>query len=440
MSRIMREPVHKSDLTKKQRYRLGGAEYRAIVFLTRLVPIYYLVCAVGFGFIIRIYVAASTYAQDILRTTNSNGPVNEWFFSFFCSMSSFNNLGLIQVDASMVPFQSAPGLLLPIIFLVFAGNTAYAIFLRLIIWILYKLTPKSHVMKKETYRYLLDHPRRCYTSLFPATHTKWLVIALIGITAVEFTTFIALNFYLPVLSGINWGARVLDGFFQSVANRSAGYSIVDLMELNPGTQIVFIVAMYISPYPVTISMRNSNVYQERSLGIYGKQDDNEDDYEQEPQGPGLFPRLKRSATFNSALTSSKKVLKKPDFFVMTQIQRQLTSEICWVIVCIFAICVIESEAILAITPITIASIIFECVSAFANVGASTGYPHTTASQSQQYHPLSLPATIDRAILLPSEQLEEKEHQDHLLRRRNTSISVGDNGGEAVMFYNRSRTL
>lgn len=41
----------------------------------------------------------------------------------------------------------------------------------------------------------------------------------------------------------------------------AGYSIVDLMELNPGTQIVFIVAMYISPYPVTISMRNSNVYQ-----------------------------------------------------------------------------------------------------------------------------------------------------------------------------------
>lgn len=33
------------------------------------------------------------------------------------------------------------------------------------------------------------------------------------------------------------------------------------MKLNPGTQIVFIVAMYISVYPVAISMRNSNVYQ-----------------------------------------------------------------------------------------------------------------------------------------------------------------------------------
>lgn len=41
----------------------------------------------------------------------------------------------------------------------------------------------------------------------------------------------------------------------------AGYSVVDLMALNPGTQIVFIVAMYISVYPVAISMRNSNVYQ-----------------------------------------------------------------------------------------------------------------------------------------------------------------------------------
>lgn len=44
------------------------------------------------------------------------------------------------------------------------------------------------------------------------------------------------------------------------------------------------------------------------------------------------------------------------------------------------------------------------------------------------------------MLLPSEQLEEKEQQDHLLRRRNTSLSVTDGNGEPVMFYNRSRTL
>lgn len=91
---------------------------------------------------------------------------------------------------------------------------------------------------------------------------------------------------------------------------------------------------------------------------------------------------------SSIVTNSRKVLRKPDFFVMTQIQRQLTSEICWVICCIFAICVIESEAILSPSPITISTVIYECVSAFGNVGASTGYPNTSASQAQQYHTLS----------------------------------------------------
>ncbi|EPB86743.1 hypothetical protein HMPREF1544_06441 [Mucor circinelloides 1006PhL] len=454
MKRIMREPIHKSELTRQQRYRIGGAEYRAIDFLTILVPIYYLFCVLGFGFFLRIYVAASTYAQGVLETTNSTGPIDPWFYSFFLSLSSFNNLGLSLVDASMVPFQSAPCILILNMILILAGNTAYAIVLRLIIWILYKITPKTYIMRRETFRYLLDHPRRCYTTLFPATQTKWLLIVLIGITAVEFITFVALNYWLPVLSGLDWGARILDGLFQSVATRNAGYSVVDLMALNPGTQIVFIVAMYISVYPVAISMRNSNVYQERALGIYSGQDDDDGEYD-DSNAPTFIHRLKRQPTMSSIVTTSRKVLRKPDFFVMTQIQRQLTSEICWVICCIFAICVIESESIMSSSPITMSTVIYECVSAFGNVGASTGYPNTSASQAQQYHTLSklvliilmyrgrhrgLPAAIDRAVLLPSEQLEQKEQEDHLLRRRNTSISVGEGNGVPVKFYNRSRTL
>ncbi|CEP15149.1 hypothetical protein [Parasitella parasitica] len=454
MKRIMREPIHKSELTRQQRYRLGGAEYRAIDFLTILVPMYYLFCVLGFGFFIRIYVATSAYAQDVLKTTNQTGPIDMWLFSFFSSLSSFNNLGMSLVDASMVPFQSAPCILILSMILILAGNTAYAIILRLIIWFLYKITPKTYIMRRETFRYLLDHPRRCYTTLFPATQTKWLLIVLIGITIVEFVSFIALNYWLPVLSNLDWGARIMDGLFQSVATRNAGYSVVDLMALNPGTQIVFIVAMYISVYPVAISMRNSNVYQERALGIYSGQDDDDGDYDHS-SAPTFVHQLKRQPTLTSIMTTSRKVIRKPDFFVMTQIQRQLTSEICWVICCIFAICVIESESILSSSPITMSTVIYECVSAFGNVGASTGYPNTSASQAQQYHTLSklvliilmyrgrhrgLPAAIDRAVLLPSEQLEQKEQEDHLLRRRNTSISAGEGGDELIMFYNRSRTL
>lgn len=41
----------------------------------------------------------------------------------------------------------------------------------------------------------------------------------------------------------------------------AGFSVVSLADLNPGAQLVYIIAMYISVYPVAISMRNSNIYQ-----------------------------------------------------------------------------------------------------------------------------------------------------------------------------------
>lgn len=90
----------------------------------------------------------------------------------------------------------------------------------------------------------------------------------------------------------------------------------------------------------------------------------------------------------SIAQGTKKLLKGPDFFVITQIQRQLTSDICWVITGIFCICVIEAESIMSPSPVTIATVIYECVSAFGNVGASTGYPNTATSQAAQYRTLS----------------------------------------------------
>lgn len=90
----------------------------------------------------------------------------------------------------------------------------------------------------------------------------------------------------------------------------------------------------------------------------------------------------------SIAQNTKKLLKGPDFFVITQIQRQLTSDICWVITGIFLICVLEAESIMSPSPVTIATVIYECVSAFGNVGASTGYPNTATSQAGQYRSLS----------------------------------------------------
>lgn len=88
------------------------------------------------------------------------------------------------------------------------------------------------------------------------------------------------------------------------------------------------------------------------------------------------------------MTHSKKMLRGPDFFVLTQIQRQLTSDICWVIAGIFCINVLEATNIMSPSPVTLATVIYECVSAFGNVGASTGYPNTSTSQSAVYRTVS----------------------------------------------------
>ncbi|KAI7861994.1 cation transporter [Spinellus fusiger] len=370
----MREPINKSQLTKEQRYRLGGTEYRAIDTLSHIIPMYYVGFILVCGLLYRLYIACSSHARHVLQTSNDTGiPVNPWLFSFYISLSAFNNLGLSLVDDSMVPFQNSPFPLLLTAFLILIGNTGYAIMLRCILWLYSCCVPLSYGLLKETLHYLLDHPRRCYTTLFPAAQTRWLLGVLLMITMVEVVSFLALNYWLPVLEGISWGSRFMVGLFQSIATRNAGFNVVSLMDLNPGTQLVYIVAMYISVYPVSISIRNSNIYQERALGIFRHEQPHEHIHAQPKRRPTVTGRISTTRHFLS-----------PDFFVMTQIQRQLTSEICWLVVGVFLVCVIESGPIMQPSPITISSVIYECVSAFGNVGASLGYPNTAFSQAGQY--------------------------------------------------------
>ena len=51
--------------------------------------------------------------------------------------------------------------------------------------------------------------------------------------------------------------------------------MVNLQLLNPAILVSYLVMMYISVYPVAISVRRTNVYEEQSLGVYAA-DDEED--------------------------------------------------------------------------------------------------------------------------------------------------------------------
>ncbi|KAI7885216.1 cation transporter [Lichtheimia hyalospora FSU 10163] len=428
INEILRKPIDKSQLTREQRYRIGGLEYRAIDFLSKMIPIWYLSVNLIGSLALRIYIASSSYAQQVLETSNPT-PMDPWLFSFFVCISSFDNLGLSVLDASMVPFLNAPAPLLISAFMILLGNTGYPISLRAAIWCMHKLTPNEHTRK--TLRYLLEHPRRCYTNLFPSTQTWWLVIVVVVFNVVMTTVFLATNFWLPVLDGVSWPSRVLDGFFQGVSTRNAGFVVVNLLQVNPGTQICYIIFMYISVYPLAISIRNSNVYQERELGIYShtRQDDEE-------QGLGTI-KLRRKPTISSVMTSSRKLIsKRPSFYVMQQLQRQLAQEIVWLILGVFFICVIEAESIMSPSPITALTVLYECASAFGTAGSSTGFPGVSTSQSAQYHTLSklilialmirgrhrgLPSAIDRAVQLPSEELDEMDNKEQQLKQYHVDI-------------------
>jgi Trk-type K+ transport system membrane component len=58
-----------------------------------------------------------------------------------------------------------------------------------------------------------------------------------------------------------------------VSTRTAGVSVVNLQLLHAPLLVSYLVMMYISVYPVAISVRRTNVYEEQSLGIFAAEDE-----------------------------------------------------------------------------------------------------------------------------------------------------------------------
>jgi len=64
------------------------------------------------------------------------------------------------------------------------------------------------------------------------------------------------------------GIEFIDGLFQAFAVRAGGFYVVSIPTVRISLQVLYVIMMYISAFPVAITIRNSNVYEERSLGIY----------------------------------------------------------------------------------------------------------------------------------------------------------------------------
>lgn len=146
--------------------------------------------------------------------------------------------------------------------------------------------------------------------------------------------------------------------------------------------------MYISVFPIAMSVRGTNTYEDTALGKYATNSDPED----------------------TQSTSS---------YLMQHIRNQLSFDLWYIFLGTFCICAAEADKIMdrENAAFTVFSIIFECVSAYGNVGLSLGTSSTLTSLSGEFSTFSktvivavmwrgrhrgLPYALDHAVMLPEE--------------------------------------
>lgn len=176
------------DLSEAEREELGGIEYRSLKTLAIVLVSYFWFGTIFTTISLVPWIVNNARYGPIV---DAAGQSRTWW-GFFTAMSSFNDLGFSLTPDSMVSFQTAIWPLFVMSFMIIFGNTGFPVLLRFIIYCSSKLVPKNSGIWEEL-RFLLDHPRRCFTLLFPATATWWLFWVLVLLNGVDLVFFIILD-------------------------------------------------------------------------------------------------------------------------------------------------------------------------------------------------------------------------------------------------------
>ncbi|CAE6440813.1 unnamed protein product [Rhizoctonia solani] len=371
---------------------LGGVEYRALGALLWIIAAYHFGVQL-FGFVVFAPYSSMSKWAPVFREQQHRFVPPTWF-SAFQAVSAYTNTGMSLIDQSMVPFQTAYPMVIIIFFMILAGNTAFPIFLRFFIWLLSKVVGKrSH----ETLSFLLDHPRRCFTLLFPSHQTWFLLIVLVTMVITDWVSFMVLDIGNDVIEAIPVGTRIAIGLLQAGAVRAAGFATVSISALAPAVKVLYVTMMYVAVYPIALSVRATNVYEEQSLGVL---------------------ELLLEALLLLGFVGSLQVAWGS--YLAWHARKQLSFDMWWLAVALWLVCIIERSEIMnseSADWFNIFTIIFELVSAYGTVGLSLGLPTANYSFSGALRPLSkliicivmlrgrhrgLPHAIDRAVMFPWE--------------------------------------
>lgn len=370
--------------------KMGGIEYRSLKLMLKVAVGYFVglhllgvLCLLPW-----IYRSPAKY-QDYLA---EQGNDRAWW-AIYSSQTMISNLGFTLTPDSMVHFADATWPLLVMTFLAYAGNTCYPILLRLLIWSMAKIIPKNRSIQQPL-AFLLNHPRRCYTLLFPSTPTWILGFILFALNAIDIILIIVLDLNNPAVNYLEPGNRFVAALFQSASARHTGTATFNLANVSPAVQFSLLVMMYVAVYPIAISVRASNAYEDKPVAQYSHELELDDDANQSG-------------------------------YLMKHIRNQLSFDLWYIFLGTFCITAAEAGRIAdnADPAFSVFSIMFEVVSGYGNVGLSLGYPTNSASLSGEFTIFSklvicammirgrhrgLPYALDRAVMLPGYEEQSRD--------------------------------
>ncbi|KAF2289577.1 hypothetical protein GH714_037264 [Hevea brasiliensis] len=270
--------------------------------------------------LVLFYLAIVSSASNVLKTKG----LNKVTFSFFTIVSTFASCGFVPTNENMMVFSKNSGLLLILVPQVLLGNTLFPPCLRFSVWFLGKF------FKKEESGYLLSESNKGeigYLHLLPSLHSSLLVVTVFGFILIQFILFCSMEWNSDALSGLNSFQKIVGVLYQVVNTRHTGETIVDLSIVSPAILVLFIVMMYLPPYTSFLPVNDN------------------------PQTSGR-PKKRRG-----------KLLEDLIF-----------SQLSYLIIFIILICITERKKMKE-DPLNFnaLNIVVEVISAYGNVGFTTGY-------------------------------------------------------------------
>nr|CAB3468926.1 unnamed protein product [Digitaria exilis] len=263
-------------------------------------------------------------------------------FSASVTVSSFTNGGLLPNNEGMAIFSTNRGLLLLLAGQILAGNTLLPVFLRLVIWATRRLA-RVLTSRRGGFEELESMAKDAMASgfghlLLPGLQTVLLAVTVVTVAGAAAAMLCCLNWNSDVFAGLTAGEKVTNAVFMAVNVRQAGENSIDCSLVAPAVLVLFLAMMSVS---VRSGHRDIVLLTRRSSG------------EGEGKDGAAVKRKKRRLSLN---------------------RRMLLSPLACVAASTMVVCITERRS-LSGDPLNFSTfnVIFEVVSAYGNVGLSTGY-------------------------------------------------------------------